>query len=30
MKRLKKNLQFGFLGESRINVLKINIELDKL
>jgi K+-transporting ATPase ATPase C chain len=27
---LKENRQFGFLGEERINVLKLNIELDEI
>jgi K+-transporting ATPase ATPase C chain len=28
--KLTENPQFGFLGEQRINVLLLNIELDKL
>jgi potassium-transporting ATPase KdpC subunit len=30
IKKLGENPQFGFLGESRINVLVLNLELDKL
>ncbi len=30
LEQVKEKRQFGFLGEERINVLKLNLELDSL